>query len=64
MKSSQENIQEGLTFVNLVNEIYILNQSDKQILHDEDQSIEQLYQTKKQVREAKIQHLRQAKNKL
>ena len=34
--SLQETINEGLRFVNLVNEIYILNKQEKKILHDED----------------------------
>ena len=68
--SSQENILEGLRFVNLVNEIYILGQQEKKILHEEDQSIQQLQQAEEQVQRAKEQlqqagkQLQQAKKKL
>ena len=40
--SPQENIQEGLRFVNLVNEIYALYQQETKILQEEDQSLQQL----------------------
>ena len=68
--SSQENIQEGLRFINLVNEIYILSQQEKKILQEEDQSIQQLQQAEERVKEVKIQlryeeeHLREVKKKL
>ena len=68
--SPQENIQEGLRFVNLVNEIYILVQQEKKILKEQDQSIQQLQhaeehikQIKKQLQQAE-QQLQQAKRKL
>ena len=68
--SPQEDIQEGLRFINLVNEIYILSQHEKKILQEEDQSLqqlrhaeEQLEQVKKQLRQANEQ-LQQAKKKL
>ena len=61
--SSPENIQEGLRFINLANEIYILSQQEKKILHKEDQSIQQLRQTEEQVQQATKQ-LRQAEEQL
>ena len=66
----QENIQEGLRFINIVNEIYILYQQEKKILHDENESIQQLQlaeeklqQAKKQLQQANEQ-LQQAKKQL
>ena len=51
--SPQETIQGGLRFVNLVNEIYILGQQSKKILHKEDKSIQQLKQAEEQLQQAK-----------
>ena len=67
--SPQENIQKGMRFVNLVNEIYIICQQQKKILHEEDQSIqhqqaeEQVQQANKQLQQAEKQ-LQQTKKKL
>ena len=68
--SPQENIQEGLRFVNLVNEAYTLSQQEKKILKEEDQSIQQLQHAEEQLQQAKEQlhqagkQLEQAKKKL
>ena len=68
--SRQENIQEGMRFVNLVNEIYILVQQEKKILQEKDQSIQQLQHAEEQVKQIKKQlrqteeQLQQAKKKL
>ena len=61
--SPQETIQEGLRFINLVNEIYILGQQEKKILHEEDKSIQQLKQAEEQLQQATKQ-LRQAEEQL
>ena len=61
--SSQENIQEGLRFINLANEIYILGQQEKKILQEKDQSIQQLQQAEEQL-EHVIKQIRQAEEQL
>ena len=48
----QKNIQEGLRFVNFINKIYILGQQEKKILHEKNQSIHQVQQAHKQLRQA------------
>ena len=68
--SSRENIQEGLRFINLANEIYILGQQEKYILQEKNQSIQQLLQAEEQLQLAKEQlqqagkQLEQAKKQL
>ena len=68
--SSQENIQEGLRFINLANEIYILGCQEEKILQEKDQSIQQLQQAEEQLQLAKEQlqqagkQLEQAKKQL
>ena len=61
--SPQENIQDGLRFVNLINEIYVLDQQEIKILQEEDQSIQQLQQAEEELQQAKEQ-LQQAKEQL
>ena len=61
--SSQENIQEGLRFINLANEIYILGCKEKKILQEKNQSIQQLLQAEEQVQHATKQ-LQQAEEQL
>ena len=61
--SSQENIQEGLIFINIANEIYILGQQEKKILQEKNQSIQQLLQAEEQLKHAKKQ-IRQAEEQL
>ena len=61
--SPQENIQDGLRFVNLINEIYVLDQQEIKILQEEDQSIQQLQQAEEELQQAKEQ-LQQEEKKL
>ena len=61
--SSQDNIQEGLRFINLANEIYILGLQEKKILQEEDQSIQKLKQAEEQLEHAKKQ-IRQTEEQL
>ena len=68
--STEEKIQEGLRFINLANEIYILGCQEEKILQEEDQSIQQLQQAEEQLQLAKEQlhqagkQLEQAKKQL